>query len=85
MAEPDSCDAAIRPFPDKHIELKCEVLTGTHTQHKHELKDYAYPGSSTVVTWFESDRRNYHGEYPGQCGTVIGCQLPVGHSGKHET
>ena len=74
-----SCDAKIRPFTDL-TELACEVeLDGPHT-HSSTLRDYAYPGSASVITWFEDDRRNYHGEWPGAC---FNCTLPVGHRGNH--
>jgi len=85
-----SCDAKIRPFPGP-TELTCEVeLEGAHT-HSSTLRDYAYPGSASEIHWMEDDRRNFHGDWPGRCVTVVGsgataapsCVLPAGHRGNH--
>ena len=76
--EGDACDARIRPFPDDR-EIACGHL-GSHEMHQGVLVDYAYPGSRTVVSWHEDDRRNFHGDWPGPCP---GCVFPVGHGGRH--
>jgi hypothetical protein len=75
-----NCDARIRPFPaGNDTELICEVEHDEeHTSHSSVLKDYAYPGASTRISWLENDRRNFHGEWPGKC---IGCVLPLSHRG----
>ncbi len=84
MAEPvidTSCDAKIRPFPNP-TEVTCEFDTiDPHSEHRGMVRDYAYPGSETVITWFESDRRNYHGEWR-PC-FLTGCVLPAFHHGEH--
>lgn len=53
---------------------------------KGRILDYAYEGSVTIIDWFESDRRNFHGEWIGGClGTGVVytiCCLPVGHRGE---
>lgn len=72
-----SCDAKIRPFLNE-TEVACEN-DGDHDAHEAVLRDYAYQGSQTTIRWLESDRRNYHGEWPGRC--VVGCSLPLGHRG----
>ena len=74
-----SCDAKIRPFPG-FVEIDCEHHDGHPAMHRGVLRDYAYPGSMTVVEWDERDRRTFHGEWPGDCP---GCVLPVGHHGRH--
>jgi len=75
-----SCDARIRPFPDDR-ELACE-LDGDHERHRTTLRDMAYPGSSTTVDWDETDRRTFHGDWPGACWST-GCRLPRRHRGDH--
>jgi len=77
-----SCDAKIRPFPDD-TELVCERPDSRHLVHDAVLRDYAYPGSLTVIDWFDDDRRCFHGDWPGICSTVPGCVLPDGHRGNH--
>lgn len=75
------CDARIRPMaPVNSAEIACEG-TGTHSTHRGTLRDYAYPGSVTTVQWDENDRRNFHGEWPGEC-LFPGCILPRDHRGK---
>lgn len=75
------CDAAIRPFPNE-LEVRCEIDSNVeHRNHKAVLRDYAYQGSETTIEWFESDRRNYHGKFPGYCRDS--CTLPLGHAGSH--
>jgi hypothetical protein len=74
----DACTARIRPFLGD-TEVTCE-LTGGHEEHRGTVRDYAGPGSRTIVGWFETDRRNFHGDWPGRCSA---CTLPVGHRGRH--
>ena len=78
-----SCDAKIRPFPDNR-EVACEEQ-GDHEKHRGVVRDMAYPGSETAITWFESDRRTYHGDWPGACTSCRAHQarLPRGHAGRH--
>jgi hypothetical protein len=83
-----NCDAKIRPFPDA-TELQCEVL---HTvqpvddaaTHRATLRNYAYPGSMTGISWRENDRRTFRGQW-APCANrnkhVINCVLPAGHRG----
>jgi hypothetical protein len=78
------CDAYMRPFPNP-TEIRCTREQGhSDDLHKGEVRDYAYPGSKTVMTWADSDRRTYHGEWPGPCDSA-GCILPLGHHGRHAT
>lgn len=74
------CDAKIRPFPND-TELECESLCDS-SQHEgfHEamLRDYAYSGSATKISWEESDRRTFRGEWR-PCSITVGCVLPGGH------
>lgn len=84
MDEAMTCDARIRAFiPVNDTEVACD-LSGDHARHKGILRDYAWPGSETVVEWLEDDRRNFHGEWPGSCPST-GCTLPSGHRGNHAT
>lgn len=76
------CDAHMRPFPND-TEVGCEE-EGEHDTHKGVLRNYAYQGSETILTWYEQDRRTYHGEWPGPCDEA-GCILPLGHYGRHAT
>lgn len=79
----DTCPWKIRPFPDDR-ELRCEKpmgdAPGSHV-HQATLRDYAYPGSETTISWQHSDRRNFTGPwFPWQ---DPGCVLPSGHRGSH--
>lgn len=77
------CDAAMRPFPDD-TEVRCHGLVHLG-EHEAILRDYAYPGSQTKISWFEDDRRTFHGEWPGPCEKLSDgappCTLPAGHRG----
>lgn len=81
------CDRKIRPFvavpTASAVELECEVLTEPHDHHSATLKDYAYPGSKTIISWLETDRRNFTGGFR-QCRkqTFGQCCLPQGHRGE---
>ena len=77
------CDARIRPFMGD-TEIACG-RKGTHDQHQGAIRDYAYPGSKTEVSWYEGDRRNYHGDWPGRCTTTAACVLPNEHPGRCAT
>jgi len=76
------CDAGIRPF--FQAEIHCG-LTGEHSRHQGALRDYAYPGSQTIIEWDDMDRRTFRGEYPGPCpgDSFSGCILPLNHRGTH--
>lgn len=75
----DTCTARIRPLSND-TEIAC-ALAGEHLEHEGTLRDYAYAGSATTVSWFEDDRRNFHGDWPGLC--PADCTLPAGHRGNH--
>jgi hypothetical protein len=93
-----SCPSKIRPFPND-TELACEldahVPAGTTAAdrdpdapdfwtHRAVLRDYAYPGSETIVTWKAGDRREFTGDWPGYCrklGHLQNSMLPAGHHG----
>jgi hypothetical protein len=80
MMTKDPCDAAMRL--DHHdVELRCE-LERPHRDHQVLLRNYAFAGSVTIMTWHEGDRRCFHGEWPGDC-EVVDCTLPLGHKGDH--
>lgn len=74
------CDAKIRPLPND-TELVC-AAEDPHVQHRAILKDYAYPGSQTTIYWYETDRRNFRGEWK-RCLDLSDCLLPNGHRGHH--
>ncbi len=78
------CDARIRPLPDD-TEIVCESTAPHERDHAGMLRDYAGPGSETLITWDEHDRRTFHGEWPGKCVGDIhtSCVLPTGHRGNH--
>lgn len=81
MGRGDTCDAAMRL--DHHdIELRCE-LERPHRDHQSVLRDYAIPGSVTLMTWHDQDRRCFYGDWPGACEEVEDCVLPKGHQGVH--
>lgn len=69
----------INEMPDGRFSVD---YTGTGPEHKAVLRDYAYPGSRTEVSWQAGDRREYTGPPPGSCGRLNGCVLPGGHHGK---
>jgi hypothetical protein len=75
-----NCVAKIRPFPGPTV-IVCENEVEGHTTHAAVLRDYAYPGSETVVSWDEDDRRTFRGEW-SPC-TSPGCILPLDHRGRH--
>lgn len=76
-----SCDARIRPMrPINETEVLCEEPDGHVSGHQGTLRDYAYRGSATTMSWLDGDRRTFHGEWPGGCPD---CILPLGHRGGH--
>lgn len=78
MAE--HCTAQMFPFPTSPL-IQCEREPHADETHEGALRDYAYPGSVTRVTWLDSDRRTFRGEWR-RCG--LSCILPAGHRGNHE-
>lgn len=76
------CDARIRPFPNVVIVM-CEQDADHSGAHSGALLDYAYPGSKTVLSWMEDDRRTFRGDW-SDCQSP-GCILPAGHRGRHAT
>lgn len=79
-----TCDAKIRPFPDA-TEVTCERDGERHDEHEGVVRDKAWPGSETRLTWWESDRRTFRGEWRA-CEPLsyeFGCILPRGHAGRH--
>lgn len=75
------CPARMRPFPS--VTLQCERESHLHEDDEHSavLRDYAYPGSSTTITWFDADRRTFTGDWI-EC-PQRGCILPANHRGGH--
>lgn len=76
-----SCDARIAPFPDKAVIVDCEVGDIDHDPHVGVLRDYAFEGSRTELTWFEDDRRTFRGEWV-PCAADAKCILPCNHPGR---
>jgi len=75
------CDARIRPLSND-TEIVCYLSEHpVPDQHTGHLRDYAYPGSVTEITWMESDRRNFHAQWPGACHKAASCCLPDLHRG----
>lgn len=88
MNNPIKCDARIRPFLNSP-SIDCELdpfdhqhLVDAGLEHRGAIRDAAYPGSVMKVTWYESDRRTFRGEW-ADCPRA--CTLPAGHRGNHET
>ena len=75
-----ACDAKIRPFPHD-LELSCELDAGHANSHYSVVRDYAFPGSHTGISWEEADRRTFRGDW-AHCA-VEDCILPSGHRGSH--
>lgn len=75
-----SCDARIKPFPNDTV-LTCELPAAHPGMHESTLRDYAYPGSETVVSWAEDDRRTFRGDWI-EC-VQPNCILPANHRGNH--
>lgn len=76
----ETCTAKIRPLPDE-TELRCELGATPHDEHQTVLRDYAYEGSETKITWADDDRRTFRGEW-APC-EMSGCVLPAAHHGNH--
>ena len=77
-----TCDRKIRPFPGiAPVEITCDGTSGHRGSHAGVLRDYAFPGSATVINWQESDRRNFTGDWI-ECPTQP-CVLPANHRGEH--
>lgn len=78
-----TCTAKMRPFvPVNDTELTCDRQAHTDTTHEATLRDYAYPGSETKISWQESDRRTFRGDW-APCTLHPGCILPALHHGNH--
>lgn len=75
-----TCDAKIRPFPHD-LELVCELDAGHPNSHYGVVRDYAWKGSHTGISWEEDDRRTFHGDW-AHCSDED-CVLPGGHRGSH--
>lgn len=75
----ETCRAKIRPMMAP-IEIECSRGAMPHDEHKGVLRDYAWPGSETWITWLEGDRRTFRGDW-APCGD--GCVLPLNHQGRH--
>lgn len=75
------CEARFRPMrPVNDIEVVCMELSDRHHWHSGAIRDYAYQGSVTVMSWADDDRRSFDGAWPGDCPN---CILPLGHHGDH--
>lgn len=60
MVKGDRCDAALH-LSGHDIDVYCE-LDLPHNDHQAVLRDWAFPGSVTILTWHEDDSRNFHRE-----------------------
>jgi hypothetical protein len=75
------CDARVRPFrPFNELEVECRFTHPHPGLHEGVLRDYAYTGSMTVISWMASDRRSFRGEFH-PC-VHDGCLLPLLHHGE---
>lgn len=73
----DTCDAHIYMGPHWTFDAEDGVIDCTEP---HEGAEHATVMSSgTRLTWFEDDRRCFHGEFPGACSKLATCPLPDGH------
>lgn len=80
-----TCNAKIRPFrPMNEIELACDLGESHSRHHGATLRDYAYPGSETRITWADTDRRNFRGLFVPCGDNDAPCILPWKHGGRHE-
>ena len=71
------CQFRIWPFPGFQI-IDCDLFEHPDTvKHQGVIRDYAYPGSVTLLNWMHADRRTFSGEFIA-CPTR-GCILPAGH------
>jgi hypothetical protein len=80
-----ACTSKIRPFrPVNDTEIACErpAPHGEGETHAGVLSDYAWPGSRTEINWLPGDRREFIGQWPGNCGTTSSCILPDNHRGR---
>jgi hypothetical protein len=73
---PGRCQFRIRPFPGFQI-IGCDLFEHPDTvMHQGAIRDYAYPGSVTLLNWMHDDRRPCSGEFI-EC-PARGCILPAG-------
>lgn len=85
MTVMSSCNAKIRPFTDR-TELTCDATSPEADEvHEHHslLRDYAGPGSETIIYWLEGDRRTFRGRWRPCGDNEAPCTLPRGHVGRH--
>lgn len=79
-----ACRARIRPMrPVNETEIVCG-MRGEHAVHQGTLRDYAYPGSETLIEWRETDRRSFRGLFIPCGDNDAPCLLPQGHGGRHQ-
>lgn len=74
------CPARIRPTEAIGV-IACLEPDGHGPQHQGVIADFAYPGSRTRLTWLDSDRRNFTGDWI-KCPHGS-CLLPANHRGDH--
>lgn len=76
-----NCDAKLRPMrPVNETEVRCEQVGEHKGVHRGALRDYAHPGSVTVIQWLDNDRRTFYGEF---VACSASCILPINHRGEH--
>ncbi|MDE2096432.1 MAG: hypothetical protein KGL39_04240 [Patescibacteria group bacterium] len=80
----DRCDAKIAPFNDKSKVIRCEDDMHHGGYHGGAIRGMAGPGTASVVSWAETDRRNFRGDFV-MCMKGDGlCVLPARHEGRCE-
>lgn len=75
----EQCTAACRPFGPDGLQVRCEQPQGHPGLHSGHPRQ-----TVTLLCWDETDRRTYHGAWPGCCAASVACVLPEGHRGSHE-
>jgi hypothetical protein len=80
--EDAQCEAGFPHAPADASPEQRKALEPPFNEHRAVLRDYAYPGSETILTWRASDRREFTGDWPGPCAKTPGCVLHAGHHGR---
>ena len=82
-----ACPNKIRPFrPVREVELECQGCDAGGAVHRAILRDFGFKGNETLISWMDSDRRNFTGTWR-ECKLRTGaghpCILPYNHRGDH--
>lgn len=70
---------------EKPVHLSEPVAAGDDMEHEGAIRNFAYAGSVTKLSWMAGDRREFTGTWPGPCtdNEPAGCILHTGHHGRH--